>query len=168
MRLRDEPWYPVDRDYDARNDSYLYITNDGSRIRTEGHQIANFTKIELLTHIKNRWEAMMRGQQAQSARQAFEAYHDAKSRALCGEPGLIIKSPDSETKSSVKPLTRNLEGEITMFGEFKQYLASNRNVIFTLLIAALVDKFFLNGALASRLQTLLGKVVEKAENEVGV
>ena len=53
-----------------------------------------------------------------------------------------------------------------MFKEFKQYIADHRDLVFSILLIMFADSFFLNGALRTKLSSLLHGVVTRLENKV--
>lgn len=53
-----------------------------------------------------------------------------------------------------------------MLGSLKQYLTEHRDVVWSIVLVALIDQFFLNGALKSRISSILEGVCKKAEQKV--
>ena len=93
--------------------------------------------------------------------EAFEAYYQAKRGQL------TMDIEEQRYSRRVVERQRKCEGRISMFGEFKAYVSEHRNWIFTILIVAVVDAFFLGGALKQRITSLLGgslKVLERKVN----
>ena len=88
-------------------------------------------------------------QQAQTqSQQEYNKYINKKSL----EGNLDIATKKGETKS--------------MFKEFKQYIADHRDLVFSILLIMFADSFFLNGALRTKLSSLLHGVVTRLENKV--
>lgn len=53
-----------------------------------------------------------------------------------------------------------------MLKELRQYLSDHRDLIFTVALVAIVDAFFLDGALKSRLKSILSGFIDKAESKL--
>lgn len=53
-----------------------------------------------------------------------------------------------------------------MLKEFRQYLADHRDLLFTVILVAAVDAFFLDGALKVRLKNILSGFIDKAEQKL--
>ncbi len=56
--------------------------------------------------------------------------------------------------------------DISVFREFKSYLAEHRDLIFSLLLLFIADQYVLNGALRNRLEAMLQKVVARVEGRM--
>lgn len=54
-----------------------------------------------------------------------------------------------------------------MFQSFREYINKHRDIVFTLVGAVLVDKFFFGGKLQSRLIGLVERIVAKVESSLG-
>ena len=95
------------------------------------------------------------------AGEAFEHYYQAKRKQL------TMDTAEQRYSRRVVDRQRKCEGRISMLSEFKAYVSEHRNWIFTILIVAVVDAFFLGGALKQRITALLGgslKVLERKVN----
>ena len=77
---------------------------------------------------------------------------------------LDIASGDSLTPVSRQPQSKGMVS--SMLREFRQYLTDHRDLIFTVVIVAAVDAFFLDGALKSRLKSILNGFIDKAEQKL--
>lgn len=64
----------------------------------------------------------------------------------------------------VKKEEKNMLKEIAT--DAKEFVKNNRNVIYTIVVVALVDHFVFKGALRDRLKGLLEKMLNKAEKSV--
>lgn len=55
---------------------------------------------------------------------------------------------------------------VHMFREFKTFIAEHRDIIFTVILLAIADRFLLNGALSAKLTALAHKITDKASARV--
>lgn len=55
-----------------------------------------------------------------------------------------------------------------MFGEFKDYVKEHRDLLFTILFVMLLDHFVFGGAFKDKLQGVVGGLIKKTENKLGV
>lgn len=55
---------------------------------------------------------------------------------------------------------------ISMLREFKAFISEHRDLIFTVLLITLLDSFLLNGALRTRLESILQATLKKAEDKL--
>lgn len=184
--------YPVSIVKANRNpitDQWEYLLSNGSLFCISWTEAAN-VKGDLGVYIIRRYMACQgyrwNGEMwAKSlADSSFSTY--AKSRGLSWEPGEVIKFSNSHTltltpgdsvlqRGAVNQLEPSPEsrqpqskGMVTsMLRELRQYVADNRNLIFTVILIAIVDAFFLDGALKSRLKNILTSFIDKAEEKLG-
>ena len=60
------------------------------------------------------------------------------------------------------------ERKTTMMGEFKDYIKAHRDLLFTVVFVLLLDHFVFGGAFKEKLQSVVGGLMKKAENQLGV
>lgn len=129
---------------------------------------------------------LARGAAHLSPNEAFHNYTNMRlQKPHSGEPGLVIKtnnpigyfsgnrleltSGDSLSPCVPTQPQRQSKGLVTsMLRELRQYLSDHRDLIFTVVLVALVDAFFLDGALKSRLKSILSGIIDKAESKLKV
>jgi hypothetical protein len=58
------------------------------------------------------------------------------------------------------------EGRTTVLKEFKAYLAEHRDLIFTVLLLFVADAYLLNGALRTKLESILHRTADGLENKI--
>lgn len=105
----------------------------------------------------NQWKL-----KSQSGRPASSLDWDNYTRAVGSKVAncpTIFSSFDSETQPQTKEQT-------SMLSEFRAYLREHRDLVFTILIIAAVDAFFLDGALKSRLKAILNGFIDRAESKL--
>lgn len=55
----------------------------------------------------------------------------------------------------------------SMFKQFQEYVSQHRDIVFSIILLALADKVFLNGALQEKIASFVKKLVEGMEKKVG-
>lgn len=71
-----------------------------------------------------------------------------------------LASTSSGTVSLTTPTTKENK---TMFKSFNEYISQHKNVLFTILIGVVADKFIFKGKLTEKLQSMLDKFISKGE-----
>lgn len=102
---------------------------------------------------------------AARARQAYERWYKQRRAQL--EDRAQASWNRYETARKSENYKQRTEENVSMFREFKQYISENRSIIFTILLVAAVDQFFLGGALKGRIQRILEVVTDRAEASLG-
>lgn len=175
----DDQYYPVwwTEKHDVQDGVAFYLSN-GSRLVLPKESVNNYRpdSTSLTRYV------------AKSYMESWDYHWDERQRRwtnstvelVAGEPGTILKvNPGggvdrlsqglkvaygevikSSSESSVKPRSKS------MFTEFRAYLSEHRDLVFTIIIVALIDHLLLDGALKERLKGLLGGFLDKAETKV--
>lgn len=71
-----------------------------------------------------------------------------------------LASTSSGTVSLTTPTTKENK---TMFKSFNEYISQHKDVLFTILIGVVADKFIFKGKLTEKLQSMLDKFISKGE-----
>lgn len=71
----------------------------------------------------------------------------------------------TEIRNNFKEVKENKMGEV--FSDVKAYVKDNKNVIYTIALVVLLDHFFLEGKLRSKVQDLLDTMLNKAKKQIG-
>jgi len=66
----------------------------------------------------------------------------------------------SERKQTTK------KEEVSMFKSFKEYIGNHKDIIFTVIVALVVDKYLFNGVLKTRIQKLVEGLLQRAEKMI--
>lgn len=79
------------------------------------------------------------------------------------QDGNLVVDGNLEVKGKIITKESKMLG---IYGSLKNYIAKHADLIFTVLLVMLADKWFFKGAFTNTLQSLVGKLVNRAHDEV--
>jgi hypothetical protein len=109
-------------------------------------------------------------------------YYNAQNQALAGQQAsmggmqnmqygaatscAILQGSSQGYQEYTKQVLQKEKGKLSMLKEFKSYVAEHKDLIFSVILLALADKVFLDGALQAKLASLIYRIVEGMEKKV--
>lgn len=100
-----------------------------------------------------------------------EANRRQAAAALVAQQPKIFVERGTELLNKIIPdnavLTLKENKVLGLYGNMKNYLSKHSDIIFTVVLVMLADKFFFNGVFKNTLQGIVNKLLTRAEKEVG-
>ena len=88
----------------------------------------------------------------------------AAQQASMGGTGSLQGS--SQGYQNQNQVSQKEKGKLSMLKEFKSYVAEHKDLIFSIILLFLADKVFLEGALQSKIASLVHRIMDGMEKKV--
>lgn len=147
--------------------SILYYSNEQERQTAIQQQEMNFRYAQIPI-ISTKHYSQLVQQNAQNAQQAMYALMNHPGSSCLSQPQTSKDIGNEALKSfydttNKKPKENKMLG---LYGTLKQYIQKHGDIIFTVILVMLADKYLFNGAFKGALKGMFDKLVTKANKDI--